>query len=173
MNMAIKPVKSPSEIETIAGLARHIWREHYAPLIGMRQVEYMLDNFQSVPAITEQLASGYDYYLLAGPVGEPVGYLSVVPRGNDLFLSKLYVRAECRGAGYGRAAVAHVIGIAREKKLSSVTLTVNKRNLNTIAAYRKFGFTVTADVVQDIGNGFVMDDHVMTLPVQPLARAGA
>jgi ribosomal protein S18 acetylase RimI-like enzyme len=42
-----------------------------------------------------------------------------------------------------------------------VILQVNKRNVNAIASYRKYGFAVRTSTVDDIGRGFVMDDYVM------------
>ena len=46
---------------------------------------------------------------------------------------------------------------------SSVYLTVNKGNDDTIAIYRKWGFEIIDSVVTDIGGGFVMDDYIMSL----------
>ena len=51
--------------------------------------------------------------------------------------------------------------LAREKGLSKITLTVNKNNTDAIRAYEQFGFTNLGVFVQDIGNGFVMDDYKM------------
>lgn len=51
--------------------------------------------------------------------------------------------------------------LAIEKELAMITLTVNRYNLDTIAAYKKLGFQITESMVQDIGNGFVMDDYRM------------
>jgi hypothetical protein len=35
----------------IENLARAIWSQHYTPIIGASQVEYMVNNFQSFDAI--------------------------------------------------------------------------------------------------------------------------
>lgn len=40
-------------------------------------------------------------------------------------------------------------------------LTVNKNNVKAIRAYEKTGFKNIGSLVQDIGNGFVMDDYKM------------
>jgi len=42
-------------------LAREIWTDHYVPIIGQAQVDYMLDTFQREEAIAAQLAGGYEY----------------------------------------------------------------------------------------------------------------
>ena len=51
--------------------------------------------------------------------------------------------------------------IANKKGYSSIRLTVNKYNKNTISAYNKWGFRTIDSVVTDIGEGFVMDDFIM------------
>ena len=48
-----------SEFKTITDLATVIWQEHYTPIIGVGQVAYMLDNFQSVSAIESQIQQKY------------------------------------------------------------------------------------------------------------------
>ena len=46
-----------AEIEALSRLATAIVREHFDPLIGKAQNDYMLKKFQSVPAICGQLRS--------------------------------------------------------------------------------------------------------------------
>ena len=58
------PVKTDGNIEELCTLAEGIWHEHFTPIIGGAQVEYMVEKFQSVPAVTEQLRQGYEYFLL-------------------------------------------------------------------------------------------------------------
>jgi ribosomal protein S18 acetylase RimI-like enzyme len=43
-------------------------------------------------------------------------------------------------------------------------LNVNKAN-PTVAFYKKFGFTITEETVAHIGEGYVMDDYIMTLKI--------
>tara|TARA_R110002110_G_C13329806_1_gene706719 strand:- start:19 stop:267 length:249 start_codon:yes stop_codon:yes gene_type:complete len=76
----ITPVIKSNEIEQVALLAEKIWTEHFTPIIGKPQVEYMLDKFQSTSSITTQLSEGYEYYLISS-AGELVGYTGwVLPR---------------------------------------------------------------------------------------------
>ena len=44
-----------------------------------------------------------------------------------------------------------------------VQLRVNRHNLRAQRAYQRAGFLHSHDLCQDIGNGFVMDDHVLIL----------
>lgn len=165
MNL-ITPVTTDSLIIQVVDLAKQIWNEHYLPIIGQEQVDYMLDKFQSFEAMTEQLKSGYQYYLLSAE-GKNIGYLALVPdvKSNKLMISKIYVTKESRGLGGGKSMLEFTCQQAKELALSTVWLTVNKYNENSINWYKKQGFEVTEEVVADIGNGYVMDDYILELTV--------
>jgi ribosomal protein S18 acetylase RimI-like enzyme len=168
--LAILPVRREASIELVASLAERIWNECYTPLIGQEQVNYMLERFQSPAAIAAQIREGYQYYLVKSAEGEAIGYLAVVPKETGLFLSKIYLVLTSRRRGYGRRMVVFAEGLAREKGLDKVTLTVNKNNRNARAAYEKMGFAVQEPVVQDIGGGFVMDDYRMQKTLEPSGK---
>lgn len=165
--LIFQPVSEGSQIERTAKLAHRIWNEHFPPIIGQAQVNYMVEKFQSVTAITQQLQEGYTYFLLSCHQ-QDVGYLAL-RRDPDhrLFLSKLYIRADQRGQGFARQALVFVETQARDQSCTHVHLTCNKRNTSAIAAYEHLGFQHTAPVVMDIGAGFVMDDVTMEKRVHP------
>lgn len=156
------PAVDAQSVCRIAELAKEIWREHYDPIIGPDQVGYMLQRFQSVPALNAQIRGGYMYYLLKMD-GDPVGYLGVLPEQHNerLFLSKIYIRAARRGKGCGRKVLEFAGALAGSMGLKKVSLTVNKGNTGAVQAYLRCGFNITGDTVIDIGGGFVMDDYLM------------
>lgn len=155
------PVTEEAAIRSVASLAATIWREHYTPIIGAAQVEYMLSHFQSAEAIAHQIqAEGYRYYLIEAS-GNTVGYLAVQRRGDVLFISKLYLLRSRRGRGLGREAMTLLESLARSSGCDRLELTVNKHNRGSIAFYEAAGFEKGEGVVMDIGGGFVMDDYVM------------
>ncbi|MDZ7613369.1 MAG: GNAT family N-acetyltransferase [Flavobacteriaceae bacterium] len=163
-NIEIRTAK-PSDLLVIEALAQIIWREHYTPIIGPDQVEYMLAKYQSVAAMQEQINSGYSYYLMV--VQEiPVGYLSLRLNAHAVFLSKIYVLKEQRGRGIARAAMNFVISETTRAGLGLITLTVNKNNTGSIHAYEKMGFVNKGSIVTEIGEGFVMDDFVMEMELR-------
>lgn len=154
-------VSDEKSVRLVASLAQEIWTEYYIPLVGQAQVEYMLHQFQSKEAISKQISEGFSYYLLKDEKDEYVGYLAFVPKENELFLSKIYIRAKNRRKGYGRQTIDFIEKIAQKNNLHKITLTVNKKNKNSIQAYEKFGFVIRESIIQEIGNGFVMDDYRM------------
>jgi len=157
----IRPVSEASEIGKVVDLARVIWTEHYSPIIGIDQVRYMLASYHSRAAIETDIAKSGARYFLIDNHGRDVGYLSFRTEGDSLFLSKLYVLSSDRGQGLGRRALDFVRDQAERGALRSVRLTVNRNNSGSIAAYERFGFVKTGEVIADIGEGYVMDDYSM------------
>lgn len=158
----LRRVRTQEQISDVVNLAREIWTEHYVPIIGQEQVEYMLGKFQSGSAIAAQLADGYEYYTVSRD-GEAVGYMAIVPdegAGNAM-ISKIYVRKSARGPGFGRAMLEFAEDLCRERRFRTLWLTVNKNNSLSLAWYMRAGFKNVGSTVQDIGGGFVMDDYRM------------
>ena len=158
--ITIKEANKTDEFETIEKLADTIWREHYIPIVGKPQIDYMLEKFQSVRAMNEQVANGYAYYTVSYEE-LAVGYLSIKTEIEYLFLSKIYVLKAYRGKGIGKIMIDFIEDKAETYNLNKIRLTVNKYNTNSIKAYEKMGFKNVGELVQDIGHGFVMDDFEM------------
>ena len=158
--MIIEKVSGNNQIEIIERLACEIWNEHFTPIIGKAQVDYMLEKFQSKKAITEQMENGFLYFLIKSNKNH-IGYMGVFPDEDQLFLSKLYITASERGTGYGRKAIEFLEALATEKDVRKISLTVNRNNSGTIKMYKELGFVNLESIVKDIGNDFVMDDYVM------------
>ena len=165
--MNLERVASPEQIAAVVVLARETWTQHYVPIIGAAQVEYMLAKFQSAEAIARQIAAeGYEYYLAPNE-----GYLALVPdvAKQSMLLSKIYVRAAARGTGLGRALAEFAERRCSELGCNELWLTVNRHNLGSIAFYERLGFRKNRAVATDIGGGFVMDDWWMAKSVAGLA----
>lgn len=65
--MAVTFIKVTEEeqIEKIAEIAAPIWHETYDCINGVASTDYMIEKFQSVPAIHRQMESeGYVYYMM-------------------------------------------------------------------------------------------------------------
>jgi ribosomal protein S18 acetylase RimI-like enzyme len=169
MTLTFHPVAAPEEIETTAKLAAEIWKEHYLGIITAEQIDYMLDKFQSVLAIADQITrQGYEYYLMRAD-GVNAGYLAIRPENGKLFLSKFYLLREHRGRGHASRAIRFLEELCRARRLGAIWLTVNRHNTSSIAVYAHKGFQTVRTQVADIGGGYVMDDYVMEKTI-PLAE---
>lgn len=145
-------------IAETAAVADAIWREHYPPMIGTEQVDYMLARFQTPEAIALQIDDGHRYRLLRRG-GAAVGYLAWRIDDAGLFVSKIYVVSELRGSGLGRACFEWLCAVGRRHGCRRIWLTVNRGNRVALEAYRRWGMRNAGAVVADIGGGFVMDDY--------------
>lgn len=159
-------VKTEQQIEAAAALADEIWHEWFPSILSAEQIDYMVDKFQSVRAMTEQIENGYTYYILRK--GDTrIGYTAIRTDGDGrLFLSKIYIKKEYRGNGYAREVFNFLKEYCREHNLHAIWLTVNKHNDSSIAVYKKSGFRIIGEDVTDIGNGYVMDDYFFQLDIE-------
>lgn len=162
--MKIIPAKTDASIRAIAALAEEIWREHFTDIIGESQVEYMVEKFQSYPALKQQIAEGYEYFqIFSGDAF--AGYTGVHEEKDALFLSKLYIHKDFRGQRLSSRTLHFLISLCKERKLSKIWLTCNKDNKNTLDVYHHMGFATVREQKADIGNGFFMDDYILELKI--------
>ena len=155
---------SPEDSESLAQIASVIWRQHFTPIIGPEQVEYMLTHFQSSQAIRQFILDGYDYFFIQSN-GKNIGYLALQNRDSHIHLSKFYILQKYRGQGHGKSTMAFIREYVSKNGLKSLRLVVNKENQDTIAVYEKMGFKKIGAPVTDIGGGYVMDDYEFELMV--------
>ena len=164
----LRRVQSEQEAAEVAQIAREIWLEHYVPIVGEAQIEYMLEKFQTPAAISAQIVDGAEYYLLLAD-GEAAGYTAVVPDASaaELFLSKIYVKKSRRGRGLGQKLLEIAEKIARREGLEKIRLTVNRNNRASVVWYARHGFEYAGKTLQEIGVGFVMDDFCFEKTIGP------
>lgn len=148
------------EIDNLSRLATRIVRQHFDPIIGRAQNDYMLQRFQTPEAIRQQLQEGYRYYWVMAD-GQTAGFLACLPRDSKLYLSKFYVAQEWRGRHLAKQMHTFVCNEARREQLPAIFLNVNRNNADVIAIYEHLGFRKIREEKNDIGNGFFMDDFVM------------
>lgn len=92
-------------------------------------------------------------FLLAAPDEDspPAGVAQVRFRyglwwaADDCHLEDLFVRADARGGGVGRALVQGVVELAVERGCRRVELDVNEANAAALAVYESFGFSAQDD----------------------------
>ena len=163
MTFELLPLSDEGKIREMSEMATEIVREHFDPIVGKAQNDYMIGRFQTPEAIRDQLAHGYRYYFVLEE-GRRIGFLAFYPREGCLYLSKFYLYKEERGKGYSRPMCDFVVRKAREEALSAVELNVNRNN-SAVFAYEKLGFRRVRSEINDIGEGWFMDDYVYRLDV--------
>ncbi len=159
--MELLRVVDTENISLLSILAKEIWKECYAEILSNGQIEYMTDKFLSPEAISQQIKNeNYEYFFIKDE-NDIVGFTAFAVKNTTLFLSKLYVKKECRRKGYSHFVMDYLEKRCIEDNLSYMWLTVNVNNQNAINSYKKRGFYIFKDECTDIGNGYFMDDHFM------------
>lgn len=160
MQIDIIKAKDNSQIEKIVTIAEEIWQECFVDIISENQINYMVDKFQSLDAIKNQIANeNYIYYAVYCD-DKLCGYIAIKEEEEKLFLSKLYLHKDYRGKGIASIMFEKIFDEGRKKSKKSVYLTVNKHNKIAIDVYKAKGLKITDSVVTDIGEGYVMDDYI-------------
>ena len=96
---SIVPATTDSDIRTLAQVASEVWREAFKGIVPDDQIEYMLDRFQSYEAMRRQIDEEGYTYLMIKEGSKVVGYAGYAPRGDRLFLSKIYIGQGLRARG--------------------------------------------------------------------------
>lgn len=155
---------SQADLEHVSRLAREIWYLHYPGIITISQIDYMLAQRYCPDAIAAQIAAQQAWWDKIESGSLLAGFASHEPGSEtgSVKLDKLYVHPRAQGRGLGQALVKHVEASAHDRGFRRLYLQVNKGNTASIAFYRKGGFDITDSVKVDIGDGYVMDDFVMS-----------
>ncbi|MBI3517772.1 MAG: GNAT family N-acetyltransferase [Bacteroidetes bacterium] len=152
-------IASEKELSTIAQLAHTIWNEHYVPIVGQQQVDYMLAKIYNHASLVEQLNEKKHVFYLIKNNQQNIGFVSVsATTAHDFFLHKFYIDQQKSNAGIGTQVLDLLI---KEIGPKSLTLTVNRQNFKSINFYFKNGFKIDRVEDFDIGNGYQMNDFVM------------
>lgn len=160
MPVEIAPLRL-DEAEALVALAGRIWRTCYPGIVTPAQIEYMLAQ-RYKPGLVRQLLARGDLWLAARQGDQLVGFAHGHPlEAGDYKLDKLYVDVALQRQGVGGQLIAEVAALARQHGFTRLVLRVNRGNQRAIDAYLKYGFQVTTLIVENIGEGFVMDDYVM------------
>lgn len=161
MAITFLPVIDAESINEVAKLADEIYHEHYVGIISKEQIDYMVERYQSVDAITQQIhKEGIDYFILNNDEAA-IGYFAIKMETDRLFISKFYILKEYRKKGYAKQAYQFLKGLSEAMDLKHIYLFTHKKNEDSIAVYEKFGMKKVDSVVNDFGDGYVMDDYKM------------
>lgn len=152
---------APHHVDAVSDLARVVWQATYPALISQAQIDAMLGDRYAAARILSQLDNPDHAWWVALRNQTTVGFAHAVREGTHCKLDKLYVHPDQQRQGIGATLLHAVLDWAREWRAQRLWLQVNRGNIRAVAAYLKYGFEITESRVFDIGDGFVMDDHVM------------
>lgn len=74
-----------------------------------------------------------------------LGYIGANNICNEVYITNVAVNSECRGKGYGKILVNHLIKQSESERAFFITLEVRKSNENAIKLYEKCGFKLIGE----------------------------
>ena len=149
------------DIPVIQQLANEIWWKYYPPIIGFKQVQYMLDRFYSSSSIVDQMKNQNHRFFLIQLDKKNIGFVSISEinkKKKIFFIHKFYILSNKANKGIGTKVFKKILSIFDPYE---IRLTVNRQNYKAINFYFKNKFVIEKVADFDIGNGFYMNDFVM------------
>lgn len=154
-------VTNPDHVTKVVDLADEIWRECYKDLLSHDQIEYMVDGYQSGNTVTKRMINeGFDYYLLNNG-NNVIGFISVMKDEDTLAISNVYLLKDYRDKGYIDLLIKKISKKCIGTSISKVEITVNKLNKEVIEIFNKYEFVKKDSYIQDIGDGYTIDNYIL------------
>jgi len=150
-----------ADVDAVSALARVVWQVTYPSLISQAQIDAMLADRYAPERIREQLGDPRQAWWVAKQNHTLTGFAHALLHASGCKLDKLYVHPDSQRQGIGGTLLRTVEAWARTQQTRRLRLQVNRGNTQAIRAYTQYGFRIVESRVFDIGDGFVMDDHVM------------
>ncbi|WP_277466579.1 GNAT family N-acetyltransferase [Parabacteroides sp. PF5-6] len=157
----------PNDRYLINELASQVWGNTYGHILSKEQLDYMFNMMYAPESIARQITElGHQYFIVSHD-NIPSGYLSIEQQDAHTYIfQKIYALPRTQGTGMGRYMIEQ--GIAYLKSIHaqpfSVILYVNREN-PALGFYRHLGFEVIDTRDHPIGNGYYMNDYIMSINI--------
>ena len=147
-------------------LAEQVFPDTYREILSPEQLDYMMDWMYAPENICKQMDEGHAY-LLASKDRQYCGYVSVEQQDKDLFhLQKIYVLPQFQGCKAGRFLFEQAIAYIKKIHPSPCTMELNVNRYNkALHFYERMGMTCARQGDFDIGNGYFMNDYIMSIKI--------
>ena len=152
-----------SHIKAIQEVSALAWPEAFKEILSASQIAYMMEWMYSEASLREQMEEKNHHYFLVTADDQQVGYMSIEHHCENKMktkIHKLYILPGQQKKGIGRMLIDFALERACEAGDNAIYLNVNKHNENAIRFYHRTGFFMAKEEVNDIGDGYVMDDFV-------------
>ena len=148
----------------IRQLAEQIFPATYKEIISQEQIDFMMDWMYSISNLNKQMDGGHIYFLAYRETA-PVGYVSVEQQDKDLFhLQKIYVLGSEQGTGCGKFLFTEAVKYIKTVHPAPCTMELNvNRENRSIRFYEHMGMHKARQGDFSIGNGYFMNDYIMSM----------
>lgn len=163
---------SKSDIPIIQEIANITFRDTYQKILSHEQLEWMYNWMYSKESLQFQMEHDHTFFIIkikkeGSDAFVPVGYISIEKQEKKLFhLQKIYLLPAMQGKGLGKVLIDKGIDYVKSFGLKSckIELNVNRSN-KAVDFYKKMGFTIEKSGDFDIGNGYYMNDYIMSITI--------
>ncbi|HEY2727384.1 MAG TPA: GNAT family N-acetyltransferase [Parafilimonas sp.] len=150
-----------NDIPVIHDLALKIWPNTYKEILSLKQLEYMLELIYSESSLQKQFNEGHNF-LIVEEDKQPIAFADYSLLKDAIYkLHKIYVLPNQQGKGIGKMLMNDVIKKVKQKDATALVLNVNRNN-KAKKVYEHLGFKVISEEDIDIGEGYFMNDFIMS-----------
>ncbi len=150
------------DIPLIHRLAIIIWPFTYKEILSPAQLSYMLEMIYSEASLQKQFNEAHNFLIIEEDE-HPIAFADYSLLKDAVYkLNKIYVLQNRQGKGIGKLLIEDVIARVKTKNASALLLNVNRYN-KAKQFYERLGFMVISEEDIDIGEGYFMNDYIMSL----------
>ncbi|MBN3520497.1 GNAT family N-acetyltransferase [Algoriphagus lutimaris] len=153
------------DLKHVQAIAHQTWPHTFGKILSPEQIDYMLDWMYDLKMLEKQQLEEGHTFLLAEEMGQKLGFtgFQIDQETGKTKIHKIYILPSAQGKGIGKKLIQAIKEAALKKDQSSLLLNVNKYNEGAIQFYQYLGFVNIKSEINDIGNGYVMDDYVFEM----------
>ena len=96
-------------------------------------------------SLRDELTNGTARFYVLRDGEKLLGYIGANNICNEVYITNVAVNGNCRGKGYGKILVNHLIKQSETERAFFITLEVRKSNENAIKLYEKCGFKLIGE----------------------------
>ncbi|ESQ79876.1 GNAT family N-acetyltransferase [Asticcacaulis sp. YBE204] len=149
---------SVDELPIVRELAMLIWPRLYRSVVSPVQMDAILSDLFDLDTLEEDMETRGHVYWLAEVHGKPVGFLSASAEQRHVSIYKVYVLADYRGAGIGKAMMQSALDHFDDAR--TLSLIVPKDHDHGMGFSLKSGFSFDKEVPTRVG-GYDLTNYVM------------
>lgn len=156
-------------IPDIQLIAHNTWPNTFGKVMPSDQIGYMLKTRYDSNVLKEEMKKKNHYFVLIYFDNNIIGFASYelnYQNTKHLMIHKAYLLPISQGKGIGRSLFDHLENIGLKNEQTQICLMVFYKNEQAIRFYKKNGYENTGIEETDIGNNFIIRDHVMVKKIK-------
>jgi diamine N-acetyltransferase len=155
------------DISHIQSVAHVTWPETFKGILTPEQIEYMLNWMYSYETLYKTIKDPEQSFWIFLKDEKAFGFAGIEHhyKGKNVTrLHKIYVLPDAQGMQVGKQLMDRVKTEALKAQSTEILLNVNRFNKAT-GFYEHLGFRIIGEEDIAIGNGYLMEDYIMSMKI--------